>query len=156
VKRIVALAVAVLCGGGVVYAGYAFDDPANATVERDVLGPGRVRVEIGIDYSAYSTETIKVFEGTLVEFVVRNDDPINHELVVGPPEVHARHRVGKERAHPPIPGELSLGPAERGLTVYRFDRAGIVEFACHLQGHYEYGMRGTIEVIPSPVTQRRL
>jgi uncharacterized cupredoxin-like copper-binding protein len=36
----------------------------------------------------------------------------------------------------------------RGVTTYLFDQAGAVEMACHLPGHYDYGMSGQIEVVP--------
>ncbi len=152
-NKFVASLMAAMAGGIAIVAGFTLDQPADARSASSVLGPGRVRVELDIDYSAYSTAAIEVYEGTLVEFVVRNHDPINHELVVGGPEVHARHRIGNEAAHPPIPGELSLAPDAVGLTIFRFDEPGVVEFACHLQGHYDYGMRGMIEVLPIPIAR---
>jgi uncharacterized cupredoxin-like copper-binding protein len=85
--------------------------------------------------------------GTEVRFVVSNHDPISHELIVGPPDVHARHRNGTEARHDPKPGEISLAPDEQAVTTYRFDEPGIVEVACHLPGHYDYGMHGDIEVV---------
>ena len=89
--------------------------------------------------------TIEV--GTEVRFVLRNGDPIGHELIVGPPDVHARHAHGTEPAHEPRDGELSVGPDGQGVTSYVFDEPGIVEMACHLPGHYEFGMHGEIEVV---------
>lgn len=115
--------------------------------ETDVLGPGEVEVTIGVEYSRFSVDRLRVRPGTLVRFVVVNDDPIHHELIVGPPEVHARHATGTEAAHPPVPGEVSVLPNSTATTVYRFDEPGTVEFACHLPGHLEYGMRGVIEVV---------
>jgi uncharacterized cupredoxin-like copper-binding protein len=46
-----------------------------------------------------------------------------------------------------VPGEVSVGAHETGETIYRFDRPGAVEFACHLAGHLAYGMRGDITVV---------
>jgi uncharacterized cupredoxin-like copper-binding protein len=40
-----------------------------------------------------------------------------------------------------------VSPNDRAVTTFRFDEPGTVEFACHLPGHYEYGMHGTIEVV---------
>jgi uncharacterized cupredoxin-like copper-binding protein len=31
-------------------------------------------------------------------------------------------------------------------TTYTFDEPGIVQFGCHLPGHWTYGMHGEIEV----------
>ena len=79
--------------------------------------------------------------------MLRNDDPIGHELIVGPPAVHDRHRHGTEAAHEPRDGELSVGPDGQGVTTYVFDEPGVVEMACHLPGHYAFGMHGRIEVV---------
>jgi len=115
----------------------------------DVLGPGVVRVEIGIDRSAFDLGTLRVREGTIVELVVTNHDPIDHELVVGDAAVHRRHADGTERRHPPVPGEVSIAPGDTAMTFYRFDEPGTVVYACHLPGHVAYGMVGEIEVLPA-------
>jgi uncharacterized cupredoxin-like copper-binding protein len=47
-----------------------------------------------------------------------------------------------------VPGEVTVDPSEVAETVYRFDEPGDVVFACHLPGHLQYGMRGTVEVLP--------
>ena len=77
------------------------------------LGPGHVTVEVGIDHSHFDIGNLRVAQGTLVEFVVRNHDPIDHELIVGPAEVHRAHEQGQERSHPPIPGEVSVAPGQK-------------------------------------------
>ena len=124
--------------------GYGID--AASSESHDVLGPGLVTVEIGIEHSRFDVERVDVHAGTLVRFVVHNDDPIPHELIVGGDDVHARHTTGTERFHPPVPGEVSLLPGETGVTVYRFDDTGTFDYACHLAGHLEYGMKGRVVV----------
>lgn len=112
----------------------------------DPLGPEPVTVVIDVEHSTFSPAAIAVERGTRVRFVVVNDDPINHEFIVGPPSVHDRHRSGTEKTHPAVAGEVSVPALSRGVTSYVFDTAGSVEFACHLPGHLEYGMRGSVEV----------
>jgi uncharacterized cupredoxin-like copper-binding protein len=132
-------------------AGYALDTAVGADdTAPPPLGPGLVTVEVDMSYSTFSLDDLHVYEGTLVRFVVQNSDPINHELVIGNDEVHARHATGTEAFHPPVPGELSLGPDEKGLTTYLFDEPGPVTYACHLAGHVQYGMVGEITVVPLP------
>jgi uncharacterized cupredoxin-like copper-binding protein len=126
--------------------GYAIQG-AGAGADSSTLGPGVATIEITIEHSHFSVEHADVRQGTQVRFVVRNDDPIGHELVVGGPEVHARHANGTELRHPPIPGEVSVDGGDVGLTTYRFDAPGVVEFICHLPGHEAYGMRGEINVV---------
>ena len=85
--------------------------------------------------------------GTEVLFVVVNDDPINHELIVGPEEIHTIHETGNHAQHPPVPGEVSVAPNAEATTSFRFDTPGEVVFACHLPGHFAYGMKGIVSVL---------
>jgi uncharacterized cupredoxin-like copper-binding protein len=142
-----------VAGAGVVLAvvgglGLAVDAAGARSGDPAVLGPGQVTVELGIDHSAFDVSRLQVRVGTEVRFVVSNDDPILHELIVGPPEVHRRHEDGTEAAHPPRPGEVTVAPQSTASTTYRFEEPGIVEFACHLPGHVAYGMVGTVDVRP--------
>jgi plastocyanin len=121
--------------------------PAPGRPPAGALGPGPVTIEVPIEHSAFEAEDITVVAGTEVRFVLANHDPIGHELIVGPPEVHTRHEGGHEASHPPRPGEVSVGPNTTAETTYAFDRPGEVEYACHLPGHYDYGMHGTITVV---------
>lgn len=131
---------------GASYASAAAEDDAAETI----LGPGTTTVTITIRDSRFHPARIRVWEGTQVRFVVRNEDPIGHEMVVGPESVHLRHETGTEAAHPPIPGELSLGPGQTGATVYEFDRADTMRTVCHLPRHEDYGMVGAVEVVARP------
>lgn len=115
--------------------------------EATALGPGDVTVEIKIHHSAFVPDQLTVVEGTRVRFLVVNGDPIHQELITGGPEVHLRHANGTEADHPAVPGELSVGPNDTAVTTFAFDTPGVYEFACHLPGHYDYGMRGEIEVM---------
>jgi uncharacterized cupredoxin-like copper-binding protein len=146
VKLAMIVAPAIIVGSGVTAVGYAVADDGRSP-KPEPLGPGTVTVVVDIEYSRFQPTSLRVAEGTTVRFVVSNHDPISHELIVGPPDVHRRHRNGTEAKHDPKPGELSLGPDEQAVTTYVFDEPGIVEMACHLPGHYDYGMRGEIEVI---------
>lgn len=133
------LAGLVVAGSGTVIDRAGHEEPA--------LGPGRVRVEIGIEHSRFDLTSLRVVEGTLLEVVVHNGDPIDHELVIGTDEVHRRHRNGTEQRHPPIPGEVSIAPGDTALTFYELAEPGTIEYVCHLPGHEAYGMRGQIEVV---------
>lgn len=136
---------ALLAGAAVSATGYALerDDPPPA----EALGPDAVTVVVDIEHSRFIPDRLRVVAGTEVRFVLTNGDPINHELIIGPPDVHARHANGTEASHPPRNGELSVGPDGQGVTRYVFHDVGTVEMACHLPGHYEYGMHGEIEVV---------
>jgi uncharacterized cupredoxin-like copper-binding protein len=138
-------AVAVAAAAATALGLYAIDE-ARAS-EPAPLGPGLVTVDLGIHYSEFSFDELHVRKGTTVQFMVRNDDPIFHELVVGDAAVHARHQTGTEKSHPPVPGEVTVKPNDVGTTFYEFERAGRYEFACHLPGHYGFGMKGYVTVV---------
>lgn len=137
-----ALVVAIVATG----TGYIVDG-ATSGADETALGPGIVTIEIGIEHSRFSIDDLTVRAGTLVRFVVTNDDPIAHELIVGGDDVHALHTAGTESFHPPVPGEVSVLPGETGLTFYGFDEARTFDFVCHLPRHAEYGMVGEIHVV---------
>lgn len=103
-------------------------------------------VELGIRHSRFSVSSLEVKRGEEVRFVVRNDDPIAHELIVGPASVQDKHESGRELWHPPVPGEVSVALFSTAETTYVFDDPGTVWFGCHLPGHWAYGMQGRIAV----------
>jgi uncharacterized cupredoxin-like copper-binding protein len=140
---LVATTVVLLLGAGAVAVASAGQSSATRA---GVLGPGPVTVTITIDRSRFSTNEIRVRPHTEVRFVLVNHDPIGHEFIVGGPEVHARHANGHEAYHPPVPGEVSVPADARASTTYGFHAPGPVEFACHLPGHYQYGMHGIVRV----------
>lgn len=110
------------------------------------LGPGDVTVRLGIEHSAFSEPRVMVRSGSTVRFVVLNSDPIAHEFIVGPPEVHKRHANGTEVHQGDVAGEVSVAALRSAATTYRFDTPGVFPFACHLKGHFAYGMRGVVVV----------
>lgn len=141
VRGAVSIAIAVVTA----FAGYALNSTAHADAS-PVLGPGLVTVNVDVHYSRFSLATLHVHQGTIVRFLIHNQDPIAHEFIVGDASVQARHERGTEPVHPPVPGEVSLPPGELGETFYRFNQAGRVLFACHFPGHFAYGMHGWVIV----------
>ena len=103
-------------------------------------------VRIDIEHSAFEPGVLEFERGETVRFVVRNDDPIDHELIIGDEAVQDVHERGTETHHGAKPGEISIDAGDSAETTYTFDRSGELIFGCHLPGHYDYGMRGTIEV----------
>lgn len=141
------LLVSVFAAVAVAGAGLVVDAQVRDADAAEVLGPGAVEVTIDITNSRFEVEDLLVRPMTDVTFVLVNHDPIHHELIVGGPDVHDRHRHGTEAEHPPVPGEVSVGPNETAETTYHFHEGGTVEFACHLPGHYDYGMLGHVKVL---------
>ena len=113
-----------------------------------VVGP--LRIEIAIHYSHYGPATISVPAGRAVTFVLRNEDPIDHEWIVGDAALHERHRTGTEEHHDARPTEVSIDALTTRETTVTFTSPATLTFICHLPGHEAFGMVGTLTVTPSP------
>jgi len=103
-------------------------------------------VAIVIHYSRFEPAQIEVPVGVPVTITLRNDDPIDHEWIVGDEAVHAIHRVGTEPLHPDKPTEVVIPAGTTRTTVITFTSTGSQQFICHLPGHEAYGMVGTVRI----------
>ena len=103
-------------------------------------------IEIGIHYSHFGPTDITVRAGDPVTFVLRNDDPIDHEWIVGDAATHERHRTGTEPVHGSRPTEVSIPAGSSRTTTVTFTTPGTYLYICHLPGHEAYGMVGTVVV----------
>jgi uncharacterized cupredoxin-like copper-binding protein len=106
-------------------------------------------VVLDIHYSRFSPSTVTARPGEVVRFVVRNHDPIPHELIVGDEAVQDHHENGTEPHHGDRPGEVSVAAGATAETTYTFISRGRLLFGCHLPGHWAYGMRGELLVADS-------
>jgi uncharacterized cupredoxin-like copper-binding protein len=136
-------AVAVLLGAAAVLAAAAVAGPRpGGGTERTVV--------VTMHHSRFRPALVRVAPGERVRFVLRNTDPIDHEFILGDAGVQARHEQGRQRRHHgDVPGERSVPAGQEAATTYAFPATpdgGTLEFACHLPGHYAYGMHGTVRV----------
>ena len=106
-------------------------------------------VEIVIEHSRFIPDHFSFRQGEKVRFVVINNDPISHELIIGDEEVQLVHENGTEAHHGAKPGEVTVPSGTARSTTYVFSQLGSTLFGCHAPNHYAYGMRGTIEVLPA-------
>lgn len=109
---------------------------------------GEETITLTVRHSRFSPSVLDVRPGTTVRFVVRNLDPIAHELIVGDQAVQDVHERGTESHHRERPGEVSVPAGATAETTYTFPPSGPrpVLLGCHLPGHWDYGMRGTVRV----------
>jgi uncharacterized cupredoxin-like copper-binding protein len=104
-------------------------------------------IRITIHYSKFDPADLAVEPGETVRFVVVNTDPIDHEFILGDDRVQLVHEEGTEAHHAPRPGEVSVPAGGTVVTTYTFPAAsGSLIFGCHLPGHYDFGMRGRVEI----------
>jgi uncharacterized cupredoxin-like copper-binding protein len=109
-----------------------------------------LRIEIRIHYSHYEPSAITVPAGQPVTFVLHNDDPIDHEWIVGDAALHERHRTGTEEHHDARPTEVTIDALTTRETTVTFVAPAALTFVCHLPGHEAFGMVGTLTVTPRP------
>ncbi len=103
-------------------------------------------IEIPIHYSHYGLGQFSVPAGVPVRIVLKNEDPIDHEWIVGDAALHERHRTGTEPVHDTRPTEVTIPAGATRETTVTFDTPGTYLYICHLPGHEAYGMVGTVVV----------
>ena len=114
--------------------------PGEAGFVAGTTGTPRV---IGVAATAglrFVPDTIRVQEGETIRFEFTVMGPTPHEFMVGPAADVAEDREGT----PEVP---ELGMMETGSVTYTFSNPGPFAFACHVAGHYEAGMKGSIVVV---------
>ena len=109
-------------------------------------GPRSFSAELGIRYSQYERNQLTVPAGVPLTILLHNDDPIDHEWIVGDSAVHERHRNGTDPVHGSRPTEVTIPAGTSRLTTITFEAPGTYQYICHLPGHEVYGMVGTIIV----------
>ena len=114
------------------------------TVSRSV----EVRMD---DQMRFIPDQIEVRAGETIHFVVHNDGRVTHEMVLGDAaQIQAHAKAMKStasHAHSHDQGTaLSVPAGQKREWVVKFGQAGRLQVACLVPGHYEAGMRGTIDV----------
>ena len=103
-------------------------------------------IEIVIHYSHFEPPAITVPVGVPVTITIRNDDPIDHEWIVGDAAVQQKHRVGTELLHPSGPTEQMIPAGETRVATITVAATGSLQYICHLPGHEAYGMVGLVTI----------
>ena len=101
------------------------------------------------DNMRYTPAAITVRRGETVKFVVKNTGKLPHEFVLGNAQSLKEHAEVMRR-YPDMehddPNMVKMAPGGTGNLIWKFTRAGTVEFACLIPGHYEAGMKGRSRV----------
>lgn len=98
---------------------------------------------------------ITVREGESVRLRVRNTGKLPHEVVLGTPSELQAH-AEMMRKHPGMEHDeahmVHVAPGKTGEILWTFNRAGTFEYACLIDGHYQAGMKGVVQVQARPAT----
>ncbi len=111
-----------------------------------VAAPPTATIEIDIHWSHYEPTVVHARAGQTIMFVLRNNDPIDHEWILGDAGVQARHRTGTELSHGARPTELTIPAGTEVRTTIAFGAPTTLQYICHLPQHEAYGMVGTLVV----------
>ena len=115
-------------------------DPADAT---------RVVQVQALDELAFDPSVIDVAVGDTIAFEVTNGGAVTHEFVLGSSAMQDQHgdaMDGSDHMMSDAPNAVSLEPGETKTIAMRFASEGSLEYGCHVPGHYEGGMVGTVEI----------
>lgn len=118
----------------------AAGDPANITRS--------VPIEMN-DHMRFVPATMRVKRGETIRFVVNNAGKLKHEMVLGSIDElqkHAALMAKFPQMEHADPNQLAVAPGQRGELIWHFSKAGKVAFGCLQPGHFEAGMRGTVQV----------
>lgn len=101
------------------------------------------------DTMRFSPESIKVNQGDVIQFVLKNEGQLKHEFVLGTNESLKEHAAMMMK-FPGMEHEEAymahVNPGEEMEILWKFSKSGDYEFGCLLPGHFDAGMRGTIRV----------
>ena len=133
-------------GAGLVAVVVAAGAAAVALAARPGTTP-QTAITIEINYSHFNPSAISVPVGVPVTITLVNDDPIDHEWIIGDDAVQQRHRTGTELLHPVRPTEQVIPALSTRVTTITFDHPATWKYICHLPGHEAYGMVGVASIV---------
>jgi uncharacterized cupredoxin-like copper-binding protein len=103
--------------------------------------PRVVEIEV-TDLLLFDPTTVSVQQGETITFKIHNNGKAVHEFKVGPmQDVFADLESAPEVA--------DINPGTTKSLTYTFTTTGPYAFACHAPGHFENGMIGFVNVIPT-------
>lgn len=101
------------------------------------------------DNMRYTPSDIQVKQGETLRFIVKNKGKVKHELSLGTEKELLEH-LEQMKKFPDMehdePSKVTLAPGKEGQIIWQFTKAGSVNFACLMPGHYEAGMKGAVKV----------
>jgi len=101
------------------------------------------------DSMRFTPAVVRVRKGETIRFVVKNSGQLKHEFNLGTEkDLQAHYEIMKkfpEMEHDE-PNIASVAPGQTGEVIWKFTTTGTVSFACLHPGHYEAGMKGSVQV----------
>ena len=102
------------------------------------------------DGMAYEPAKIVVEKDEQVKFIIKNVGELDHEFMLETFAANAKHAIemqkNPEMEHDDPNGKRVVSKKQSEL-LWKFSKLGTYEYACLIPGHYEAGMKGTVEVV---------
>ena len=129
------------------------DDDSETTA-----GSGTRTIEIEMRDIEFSPDEVSVEPGETVRFVFQNSGAVAHDAFIGDEEAQDEHEMemreadgedsGMEHEADDATGEggVTVEPGETGELTHTFREGDELLIGCHQAGHYEAGMRVTVDV----------
>ncbi|MFB6261286.1 MAG: plastocyanin/azurin family copper-binding protein [Thiohalorhabdaceae bacterium] len=110
-------------------------------------------IRITADEYRYEPEKVTVARGAVVRFVITNRGSQKHSFVIGTPaeqKAHEKEMQGMAERGGGMdhddPNAVTVAPGESEPLTWRFSEDSTVRYACHIPGHYQAGMVGTVQI----------
>jgi uncharacterized cupredoxin-like copper-binding protein len=119
-------------------------------------------VTITMGDMSFEHASLRATVGETIRFVVVNKSEIDHDFTIGDAKTQVAHRKEMAEAfehndgqmeHAGDPNAVLVKAGETKELLWKFTRAGRLEFDCNIPGHYEAGMKGVIAVERKPAAK---
>ena len=105
-------------------------------------------IKITVIENIFLPNEINVQKGETIQFIVKSAGNKKHEMIIDT-MANLKKYAKKKRNNPDIKttgsNHIQLDPGESKALIWEFTKAGTIDFACPLPGHFK-GMRGKIHV----------
>jgi len=109
------------------------------------------------DDMRFHASTFNVKQGETIRFIVKNTGQLKHEMVLGT-EKELKEHAEVMKKYPAMEhaddNMVTVAPGMSGEIIWRFTKAGKVDFACLQPGHYDAGMKGVIKISANKVNNK--
>ena len=101
------------------------------------------------DAMRFTPTSISAKQGETLRFTVKHSGQVKHEFVLGTQKELKEHyelmKKFPEMEHSD-PNMVTVAAGKTGEVIWRFTKAGKIDFACLQPGHYDAGMKGAVNV----------
>lgn len=101
------------------------------------------------DTMRFNPSSISAKQNETIRFVIKNSGAVKHEFVLGT-EAELKEHYELMKKFPEMehsdPNQVTVAPGKTGEVIWKFTKAGKIDFACLQPGHYDAGMKGAVNV----------